>query len=125
MISNQDHKRGRGANGAPSPPARRAARRDPSQSVGKYSDQVEPLPRAHFSSTMVQCPICDKQVVTALINQHIDTGCQEPLLADTAPAPSKSPVSPFFQPPRRVSEPKRDAPPEPASIAQNGAKRKA
>jgi putative ATPase len=66
---------------------------------------------------MVQCPICNRQVKAALINQHIDTGCEENLLPDTVP----SPVAPFFQQqPRRVS----DSTLAPSEPAQNGPKRK-
>jgi putative ATPase len=54
-----------------------------------------------ISTTMVNCPVCDKNVKEANINQHLDSGCETFIVTDEddgAVKPTASHVPSFFTP---------------------------
>jgi putative ATPase len=70
-----------------------------------------------------KCPICDKPVKEAFINQHIDSGCQDNIADESLRTPSTA-VSGFFQPPSRIAVETVSKPLQQKPSTENGVKRK-
>lgn len=45
-------------------------------------DKTQPRPSFNFFGTMVACPICNRQVKSSGINNHLDSGCETFLIED-------------------------------------------